>query len=114
MTNDSLELPISDADVEEVDSWQPGAHDPSQAVGDDDQDHDMASNQRRLLLCLEIAVRDCREAASKVERLLPAMTAVADRIESEAGSTHRVLVAALVGGLIGVFLTLEFAKRGWI
>lgn len=89
------EEPITGAEIEEIDAWRPEV--PSRP-----SDEGLAEVElRRLLLCLEIAVRDCRDAASKVSGLLPAMNAVARHIGEEAGSQVRTILALCAGALSG-------------
>ena len=89
---------ISDDQVDEVDKW-----DPEQRRTNPSTDLDLRK-LRKLLLALEVSLRDSRQASLDVKSLLPSMNAVAQHIENAALSPMRLALAGCGGVLVGAVL----------
>ncbi|MDA8020300.1 MAG: hypothetical protein MPN21_22915 [Thermoanaerobaculia bacterium] len=96
---------ISEDGVEEVDNWDPEVR--RTAPSTDLDLHKL----RRLLLALEVALRDTRQASQDVKSLLPSMNAVAQNIENAALSPMRLVFAGCGGTLAGA-LAMWWLLRG--
>lgn len=87
------EGPISDDEAQEVDGWKPPPETEEPALTL--EEHELGC----LLLALEKAVLDCRQASQEVKSLLPSMNAVAQSIERAAMSPMRLVLAGCGGAL---------------
>ena len=96
---------MTEAEVDDVDKWEP-------EVLETDPSTDLDLRKlRRLLLALEVALRDCRQASLDVKSLLPSMNAVAQNIENAALSPMRLVFAGCGGTLAGA-LAMWWLLRG--
>ena len=89
------EGPISDDEAKEVDGWKPPPESEEPALTL--EEHELGC----LLLAMEKAVLDCRQASQEVKSLLPSMNAVAQCIEKAALSPMRLVLAGCGGALVG-------------
>lgn len=97
---------ISEDEVDDVDAWDPEGRKVSPPVLD-------LGKLRRLLLALEVSLRDCRQASQDVKSLLPSMNAVAQNIENAALSPMRWVLAGCGGALTGA-LAMWWLLRGGV
>lgn len=96
---------ITDEEIAEIEAWEP--------TGPESADSRLEQMElRRLLLCLEVAVRDCCQASQDVKSLLPSMNAVAQNIEKAALSAMRLAFAGCGGALFGALAMWVLLRGG--